>query len=316
MITRLVKLIHRFKSVLSYLLYIFAIIYIVYFIINLHLNSYNFHFSILPEIFSLVLNILAFVCASLSWFVLLKSGNKNTKLLAAMKSYYYSQIARYIPGNIWSFLFRYKLSENENTTKSKITFFLLVENVNLIGISVLLSLFFILFYNKVYSKYIYIYYTLPVFFLLFLIFYKKVLIFIDKISRGKIAYFEIKYKYIILSFIFFILYWLFFSYSFVFSAYAFGVNGNQTFLLLLNPFAWLIGYISFLTPSGLGIRESVMAFYLKNIIGLQTSVLIATNSRIIFIVSEAIVVLLFEINRIYKIYIIKHNNWKNRDIKN
>lgn len=52
--------------------------------------------------------------------------------------------------------------------------------------------------------------------------------------------------------------------------------------------SWLIGYLSFITPSGLGVREAVLAWLLAPFMGAADAILLAVMSRVIMIVVEVI----------------------------
>ncbi|OIP57100.1 MAG: hypothetical protein COX79_03250 [Candidatus Levybacteria bacterium CG_4_10_14_0_2_um_filter_36_16] len=52
--------------------------------------------------------------------------------------------------------------------------------------------------------------------------------------------------------------------------------------------AWLIGYLSIITPSGVGVREAVIVFGLSYIVPIQTAVAVALLARIVFVFSEFI----------------------------
>lgn len=61
---------------------------------------------------------------------------------------------------------------------------------------------------------------------------------------------------------------------------------NTAFLLLATfPIAWFLGYASFVTPSGIGVREAAIAVLLSPVYG-SLSVIIATYSRIAMTIVE------------------------------
>jgi len=52
--------------------------------------------------------------------------------------------------------------------------------------------------------------------------------------------------------------------------------------------SWLVGYLSFITPSGLGVREAVLAFLLAPFMGTGEAILLAVVSRVAMIIIEVI----------------------------
>lgn len=66
------------------------------------------------------------------------------------------------------------------------------------------------------------------------------------------------------------------------------VPDAQTAIAMSGAFtlSWLLGYLSFLTPSGLGVREAALVFLLRPFMDTPTAVLIAVVSRVVMIVVE------------------------------
>lgn len=52
--------------------------------------------------------------------------------------------------------------------------------------------------------------------------------------------------------------------------------------------SWLVGYLSFITPSGLGVREAVLAFLLAPFMGAGEAILLAVVSRVVMIIIEVV----------------------------
>jgi uncharacterized membrane protein len=70
-------------------------------------------------------------------------------------------------------------------------------------------------------------------------------------------------------------------------------------IISLSVFSLLIGYLSIVTPMGLGVREGVMTLGLSHFINLSSAGLISIFTRIIFILSEVIfLIFVFVINKI------------------
>ena len=59
-------------------------------------------------------------------------------------------------------------------------------------------------------------------------------------------------------------------------------------ILSLYPFAWSIGFLSLITPGGLGVREGVLSLFLTTCLPSVTATLVALLSRLWIIVIEVI----------------------------
>ena len=66
---------------------------------------------------------------------------------------------------------------------------------------------------------------------------------------------------------------------------AFSLTDN---LMIMSAFiaAWLIGFLSFLTPGGIGVREATLVLFLSPIIGVEIAALAAIISRILWTLAE------------------------------
>lgn len=89
--------------------------------------------------------------------------------------------------------------------------------------------------------------------------------------------------------------WGIYSLSFYFVLKAVGVESNYLAAISANSLAWALGYLSVITPSGVGVRETVLIFLLAEAVGLtdEASVIIALLARSVFIAGEVLGFLLF-----------------------
>ncbi|MFN0150992.1 MAG: lysylphosphatidylglycerol synthase domain-containing protein [bacterium] len=62
------------------------------------------------------------------------------------------------------------------------------------------------------------------------------------------------------------------------------------FVLGANALAWTIGFLAFLTPGGLGVREASLAFFLKQLMPAAVATLVALMARVWVTVAEIVIV--------------------------
>lgn len=310
---------NKIISVLKYLigwplslisiLFIFKLIYANVSSLN---NLKNINYSLL--FLGIICFLIYFFLRSVLWYQITK--NKGNKHLYPKSAYFWeiSEIKRYIPGNIWSFLSRSKLFSENNMTKGEIAYSLFNETVLIVLGCFLGSVFYIsyLFNNLLINK------------LLILLFILSVLIYVfaDKINkRIKLPKFIEKIKLLfpgdnyshnfevsILSFLAFLMFGL----ATYFSATSiFYLNPKYILeLISLSIFSLLIGYLSVVTPMGLGVREGVMTFGLSNFISLSSSGIISIFSRIVFVLSEVLfLIILWLWEKIKNPLIVKTENF-------
>jgi uncharacterized membrane protein/uncharacterized membrane protein YbhN (UPF0104 family) len=253
------------------------------------------------HIFLLMYGILSFIIfyflRSFIWHQILKGYNytlsfRKTNYLWAM-----SEVKRYAPGNIWSFLGRAVLFEKEGVQKKDIGKGLIIEAELFVLGSAILSLLSLPFYFSRYQlvEQWAIFFAVLVITIVYCCSKKILLPLLSKLPK-------------VFSF-------LFSPFSFVENMYLvwlsvialffFGL-GNYlviTSVVFLNPkllldligifdFAFVVGYLSVVTPAGFGVREGIVAFSLLKIISSGLSAFAALFSRIILICSELLFILI------------------------
>lgn len=70
---------------------------------------------------------------------------------------------------------------------------------------------------------------------------------------------------------------------------------NFVYVIGCSAIAWVIGYISFITPSGLGVREGTLAALLALMYPMPVAIVASLLFRIVCTIGELIAILLFVI---------------------
>jgi uncharacterized membrane protein len=201
-----------------------------------------------------------------------------------------SELKRYIPGNIWSFVGRAMHLSEKGMTKKDIARCTLFEIQFLIigsAIVSLLSLPFLvtdLSFPAYLTPWVYIISLLGIFLFAF---HRKL--------RIKL-FFLPGYQPVEMLFLIFLNALLFFffgiGYFLTFTSFI-PIDPNLVFQLTgIAVLSFLIGYLSILTPSGIGVREGALVFGLSKIMPVATAGFVALFGRFILIVAEVIFVAL------------------------
>jgi len=211
-----------------------------------------------------------------------------------------SELKRFVPGNIWSFLGK-AFSFSKKGVDNKTIISLIFQEIGLfIMASLLLSLFSIQFILPyIFSIYTYSIFVIPLitFSTLFtaLIFtFNK-----DSFNKSKLKFLKNFLPnfspYTNFVFLFITVVSLFFFGLGTFLTIASVVYLPTSFILPLIGFfvlSLLIGYLSFITPMGLGVREAAISVGLSQMLTLQLAGFAAIFARIVLILSEIIFILL------------------------
>lgn len=241
-------------------------------------NLRNINFPLL--LIGILLFIIYFFLRGSLWHLLVKNKGNKFDFLKTVYFWEMSEIKRYTPGNIWSFLSRTALFSEGNIPKREVATSLINEVVLIVLGCFSVSFFYIsiLLQNS----------TLTLLLLLvnvaIIIMYslnKKINI---KIIP-KLSFYENLKLYISAIMAFF-----FFGLATYFSAASIIYLDPKNILSFVGlfVFALLVGYLSIVTPMGLGVREGVTTFGLLRYTTPANASLIAIFTRIIFIISEVI----------------------------
>ncbi|HZE87126.1 MAG TPA: DUF2079 domain-containing protein [Methylomirabilota bacterium] len=220
------------------------------------------------------------------WYRMLRKAGHTISWKDACFLWSASELKRYIPGNIWSFLGRAVAFSEKGITKKEIAMYLIIEaELLLLGAAViaLLALPFLLRFSLLpFTPFSTLF--IPV--LIFLgvgvyIFHKKVKI--PFLPLPPFASSEI-YFLVFLSTLSF----LFFGLGHFLTIASF-ISLNPQLIWELTGFtvlAFLLGYLSLITPAGFGVREGILVFGLGKIIPLSIAAFSALFARIMLIVTE------------------------------
>ena len=246
-------------------------------------------------VFSLFILLGNFVYLSWVWSEILKIFGKNLKLRKAFKISYLSNLARYLPGRIWQYVSLVAMCEKEGIPKStSTTSFVLSQLVNIPAALLLILATGVL---PALTRQVWIKGTI---WLLGGALTVGALVVMaqprltEKLLRAVLRKVQKTEPVVALKKT---------SLVGIFASYAFGwfLHGTAFFFFVVavasraeNFFpivgayvaAYLIGYLSFFTPGGLGVREAVLALILSLYFPAPVAILVSTLSRLWVVLGE------------------------------
>lgn len=263
---------------------------------NLDLLTALKNINIIFLIFGLTSFLAYFFLRTYLWQSLIQPFGNKFNFFKSSYLWEISEIKRYTPGNIWSFLSRAKLFSENNITQKQVAESLFNEIILIILSCLTLSYFYVVTFlqNSFLSTCFLVINFLLV--LIYLLNHRIKLKFFPKNSFW--SNFKL-YSISLLSFFFFGLATYFTTVSIVYLD-----PKNILNLVSLFVFALLVGYLSIITPMGLGVREGVTTLGLSREMSLPTAGLISVFTRIIFIISEIIFLsLIYLLNKLKNEYL-------------
>jgi len=301
-------------SVLA-LIFVFNLIFSNLSKLTINISQINFGLVIV----SIILFYVYFLMRSFLWQLTLREFGYKINFRENTYRFSFSELKRYIPGNIWSFLSRGSQFSELGIDKKTLGISVLADiQLVIIGCAVI-SLFSIpwLFDSpielrtKLISLLPVSTIAIVIFFIVTgLIYIKK---YIDKNTESTVLHstgvltnfllpgfsFRSKIKLSTLAVFIYFIFGIgnYFAFLSIFS------DNFQNFLTLsfFFVFSLLLGYLSFITPMGLGVREGVVTLGLTKIINLADAGFFSIFSRIILILSElSFLLLVFIWKKSYK----------------
>jgi len=265
-------------------------------------GGYDFSFNYYYLILAIILMTFHLLWTSLIWWMILKSLNAELKIMRSMKIWFLSLIARYIPGKVGIVIGRLEMCKKDGISRSKTIVSIILELALLTCSGALIFLLGIFFFKEqeILTSVHLIFILLLIALVLLLPFYLKPILNLGlKLIKREQIEFDLKYK----SVLFFL---LLYSVSWI-------VYGSSLFLLVSSIYelsfsqlpqiggifviSWIVGFLSFLTPGGIGVREGVSVFLLKNYIPVSIAILASIIGRILISIIEIVLVSFFGLSK-------------------
>ncbi|EKD90432.1 MAG: hypothetical protein ACD_31C00005G0058 [uncultured bacterium] len=247
------------------------------------------------------------------WFVVLKYLKIKVPLSRVLSVWIISNTSRYIPGTVWQYLSRVFLSEKIlKISKTDAAASTILEIFFVLSGSVIVSFFSLSILGDFDTSKLYLLFSLII---LIILFYSQIskyaLIFLNKIAKKNINIerFALSLLDSIKIVIFFILNFVLNGLALYLLILAFGIQFPVNYVFTISGFyavSWLIGYISFFSPGGLGVTEVSLTYFLSLLIPLELSPIIAVFYRLFLTLAELVVFLVFLNRKEFKKKIFKY----------
>jgi len=257
--------------------------------------------NLLLLIFSIILFVSYYFLRCFLWQKFLEFKGHKLPLMKTAYLWEFSEFKRYVPGNVWSFLSRVSLFENVGVEK-KLVGLALLDEIQLIIIScTLISIFCLplMLGNGESTQLLREMQIILLGSLVAILLYSIVVAFLFQKRRlGNfrtnlfLPGYSLKQKFTLTA-ISTVTFFIFGFATLVACLSVFSFEPKLYFeLSAFFTFALLAGYLSFVTPMGLGVREGIITLGLSKLTPISTSGFLSIFSRIILIISELTFILI------------------------
>lgn len=281
------------KKLIAALKVTIVVIILFFFVQNIYKNwsevkGFQWQFNYILLISSMIILIAYLFFSAFLWGEILKKLGERLKLLDTLRIWNYCQLGRYIPGKVWIILGRVHLCEKCGISKKKT------------AISAILEIFFIILTGFVFSfvsliskkgdfnRYM-LFFLIPA---IALIAYPKglerIINYVIKRRTNENMGIKFGYTTILKLLIVYLINWFLLGVAFVLfiSSFVSFPPSQYIYVMGILALAWLVGFLSFLTPAGLGVREGVMVLFFAETFSPSMAILISILSRIWISVGE------------------------------
>jgi len=253
----------------------------------------KFNYALL--IASFLIYACCFILGGFIWKTSLSFVGENLSLIKSLRISAFSYMARYIPGKVWGIVGQVWFTKKEGNIPGEKSGVCIVVNTVISILSSLLLTFIIfplILESKFSEKFYLLFILIPLFFIILYppIFMRIVNFGLKKLKREEIKTVP-KYTQILELLLLYIFGWILTCSGVYFLISSFYPMKSSFFIPLcgIYPGAWVIGFLSLVTPGGLGVREGVLSyflsFYMPVSVGIIASIIIriwATIGEFVF----------------------------------
>lgn len=268
--------------------------------------AFKWNFGVFDAVLFLMFLPLPFLFNVLAWHLITRSQGEKIGFLRNFEAWMFSNFARYLPGGIWQYPSRVLLLSGEGVPKTFVVKCLFLEAlfVVIVGLLIVFLVFIFGGLNFSFERVSYIFLILSFLILsFFLVKSQKFMnvvsqLYISAIGKGQnvgrrppaIKNIQMSLEWSLLLVFAYFLVFLFPSIIlFLLAKGVVGLTLNLLYVLVgVYATSWLLGYIAFFAPAGIGVREAALAGFLSAYMPFSVAVVLVTALRVALFASEAI----------------------------
>jgi len=248
----------------------------------------SFTFRPFPIISSTLIFVFSYFIQIWAWYLITLKLKIALSPPETLKSWFYSQLGKYLPGKVWLLLSRFYFYESKGKSKKAISIALYLETITIIVAAGLMFLAAVISFKEMRSFYSgrQSWWLALLFILAFLSLHPRVL---QKILNWTLVQFKkepislsISYSDILWILLVCIVSWVSGGVGFYFFVDSVYPVGPQYILFLTGALAFssTLGLIAIFAPSGLGVREGALVYLLSYMMPEAVAVIISVLTRI------------------------------------
>ena len=260
----------------------------------------TFHLEINWEylVLAIFMMIANYLCITLSWHIGINyfDNHKKLKITESFALVNISQLGKYIPGKLWSYMIQIYWLASKGVPKTTVLYINVINSLLSILVSLLMGCLLLMMLPDWYHLMNEILIFIILLLVINLVLYNKNFLkfFIEKFSKitgWKISFYQLSTRRIISMQLIYIAGSLFWALAGCFISCGIGFNLNSLKILFISTAMLLgdvIGFLVLIAPSGLGVREGIMFLILKGAGIIQFALIFPIVVRLLSIVTDLI----------------------------
>jgi len=287
------------KRIVKRVLQVLLIVVIFYFLArNLYVNwnkivKYDWNINYYFLTYSFVLFVVGSILIALGWNLILRMLGGRLGCKRALKIFFITDLAKYVPGKVWTIVGKVYLCAKEGIPIAKTSASVVIQPLIQVIAGILIFLVSLPFWTKTNDFMNQLYFFLPLIPIGLIVLHPaimtKILNFVLTRLKQKPIELNIKYKDILLILLLWCGLWILTgiaSYFLIISIYSFPVSELPVVIGIFS----IAGISQFLTPSGIGVLEGVLTVLLGLYVPVHIAIFIALLVRVWKTVTELVCV--------------------------
>lgn len=274
----------------AFLSNVFVFIIFGYLFYQLYLSwgeliNYDFTLNYLYLIISILFFIFYYALTIFGFYIQIYLVGGKVPIKNTIKAYSISQLGHYIPGKVWIVFGRLYLLKKFKITKLQIIMCSLLELSIMSLASIMIFFMSLLFWSFDLGYWTYL--IILIIPLALISLHPRLLNFginiIEKIRKKEQIKIRCKYSQLIWTVVYYLFFWIFqgFAAFFLINAIYSLEFTKIPFITGVLAISWFLGFVSFFAPSGLGVREGLIVYFLNFIMPLPIAIIVAIILRLI-----------------------------------
>lgn len=279
-----------------------VVVLVVYFLFKAfgtswqELKDYNYSVNFPKLLISFVLLVIGYILFGLMWVSIIRGHGEKVSAIVGCSMYFLANIFRYVPpGKIMQGVTMIYFVKKRGVSVASALSSTAIHQIIFVISGITISILFLP--ASMFGDHYQLSYLRPLGLLLGIFIYPPVLNYFlglaSKIFKREIPKTKMPFIHLVYYWLFGIFIWVVYGVALAFFASSFQALTMNEFLsvIAIFPTGYVISFLAFVAPGGLGIREGIFAFFFNDIVGTPLNLAIAGFSRLWITVMEIVVVL-------------------------